>query len=64
MKDAKTDVLKQLLALARLIRRKGTPDEAAAVLPYERQLESDLAAAQASTPVIPALSAQPQPVAA
>ena len=43
MSDPKVEVLTRLLALARLIRRKGSPAEATAVLPYEEQLEHDLA---------------------
>ena len=42
MKDAKAEVIERLLALSRLIRRKGTPDEAEAAVVYERQLEHDL----------------------
>jgi len=33
----------RLLEMARLIRRRGTPDEAEVAVIYERQLETDLA---------------------
>jgi hypothetical protein len=42
VKDAKTEIITRLLEVARLIRRRGRPEEAEAVLPYERQLEADL----------------------
>lgn len=42
MKDAKTEVIERLLALARVIRRKGSPDEATAAVDYERQFVADL----------------------
>jgi hypothetical protein len=42
MNDAKKEVLTRLLELARIIRRRATPDEAEAVLPYERLLQRDL----------------------
>jgi len=35
-------VLSRLLEFSRLIRRRGTPEEAEAILPYERQIETDL----------------------
>lgn len=41
-KDAKLQVLERLVEFSSLIRRKGSPDEAAAVLPYEQQLQQDL----------------------
>ena len=41
MKDAKLEVITQLLETARLIRRRGTPERAEAALPYERLLERD-----------------------
>jgi len=40
--DPQSEVIKRLLEMSRIIRRRGTPDEAAAVLPYERQLQHDL----------------------
>lgn len=43
MKDAKKQVTTRLLELARFIRRKGSPDEAAAAIEYERQFETELA---------------------
>jgi hypothetical protein len=42
--DPQSEVIKRLLEMSRIIRRRGTPDEAEAVLPYERQLEADLKA--------------------
>lgn len=55
MKDAKVEVLTRLVELARLIRRRGTPAEAAAVLPYEQQLEHDLQARQGELAQLPGL---------
>lgn len=52
MQDAKVEVLSRLLELARLIRKRGTPDQAEAVLPYERQLSEDLETAR-RTPTVP-----------
>jgi len=40
--DAQTEVIKRLLEMTRIIRRRGTSDEAQAAIPYERQLEHDL----------------------
>jgi hypothetical protein len=54
-KDAKQEVLTRLLEVARLIRRRGAPDEAEAVLPYERQFEADLKAHEAETAMLPGL---------
>jgi hypothetical protein len=42
MKDTKLDVLEQLLTKARFIRRRGTPEEAAAVVPYEQQFAKEV----------------------
>jgi hypothetical protein len=44
MKDAKQEVITRLLEMARVIRKRQSPEHAAAVLPYEQQLERDLAA--------------------
>lgn len=41
MKDAKLEVITRLLEVARVIRKRSSADQAAAVLPYEQQLESD-----------------------
>ena len=46
-KDTKLEVISRLLEVARMIRRRGTPQEAEAVLPYERQLGADLKAREA-----------------
>lgn len=43
VKDAKQEVLTRLLEVARYIRKRGVAEQAAAVLPYEQQLERDLA---------------------
>lgn len=48
----------RLLELARLIRCKGTLEEAEAVLPYEQQLAKDLEACKAE------IQPQPKPLAA
>jgi hypothetical protein len=53
--DAKRKVLNQLLELARFIRRRGEPDEAEAVLPYERLLEKDLRGYEAAHAELPGL---------
>jgi hypothetical protein len=42
MKDAKLEVLEQLLTKARLMRRRGTPEEAAAAVPYEQQFAREI----------------------
>lgn len=44
MKDAKLQVIEQLLATARLIRRRGTPEEALTAAAYEQHFERDVAA--------------------
>lgn len=53
--DAKTEVLTRLLEVARLIRRRGKPEEAEAVLPYERLLERDLDARKAELAQLPGI---------
>ena len=47
MKDAKVTVLTRMVELARVIRRRGTPEEAAVILPYEQLLAHDLEIRQA-----------------
>jgi hypothetical protein len=42
MKDAKIQVLEQLLAQANLIRRRGSPEAAAAAVPYEQQFAREI----------------------
>lgn len=55
MKDAKLEVTKRLLEMARVIRRRGSPAEAEAVLPYERQLEHDLEVRESELAQLPGL---------
>lgn len=43
MKDSKIEVITRMLDLARVIRRRGTPEQAQVVLLYEQQFERDLA---------------------
>lgn len=43
MKDAKLQVIEQLLATARLMRRRGTPEEAMTAASYEQQFTRELA---------------------
>jgi hypothetical protein len=63
MKDAKLEVLERLHGLAQMIRRRGTPEQAAEVLPYEQQFDRDMKArnaelnAQAQLPLEPAKAA-------
>jgi hypothetical protein len=42
MKDAKLEVLERLHGLAQLIRRRGTPEEAAEAVPYEQQFAKEV----------------------
>lgn len=60
-KDSKSEVLTRLLEVARLIRRRGTPSEAEAVIPFERQFEHDLAERQKELAKQPELIAEPEP---
>jgi hypothetical protein len=64
MKDAKVEILERLLNLAQLIRRKGTPEQAEAVLPYERQLQHDLQVRQDELAQLPGLDSDHKAVAA
>lgn len=62
MSDAKKQVIERLLSQARLIRRKGSPDEADAVLPYERLLAHDLAELTAQKEFsLPKVKPEPEP---
>lgn len=56
--DAKIEVLTRLLEAARVMRRRGAPDQAEAVLPYERLLERDLKAREAELAQLPGLEAK------
>lgn len=55
MSDPKVEVLTRLLTLAQLIRRRGSPAQATAVLPYEQQLEHDLEQRKAELAELPGL---------
>jgi len=64
-KVARENVVERLLAVARLIRRKGNPDEAEVAVAYERQFEHDLAELNAQKDLaLPPVSAQKEMVAA
>lgn len=57
---AKVEVLEQLIGMARLIRKRGTPEKAIEVAPYEIYLQKELDAAKSEqaktqTPKLPGL---------
>lgn len=59
MKDGCVSALERMLSLARLIRRRGTPEEASVITPYEIKLEADLKARLAQLEA--EAQAQPEP---
>lgn len=64
MKDAKLEVLERLYGLAQIIRRRGTPEQALAVVPYEQQFNRDLAEHKRQLELELSQSKQPQEQAA
>lgn len=54
-RDEKIEVVTRLLEVARLMRRRGTPELAAVVLPYETMLEHDLREREAELAQLPGM---------